>query len=517
MNDLRAIISSALLGTERSPLGTLEHPALEKARVNLEDQRHTGQLLGVAALAFAMTRAGEQTNANSKPLTPAEPDTRVRISEAAMQRLDLLFASATELIPEWLELVKQSNYAIPHSHIIALLDYGRQNTASRETIMPILDSRGRWLAQQNPYWSWATGNTSSLENALETWETGTKAARVLAFRSIRTEQPDTARDLLQSVWKAEVAEERKTFLSELESKLTDADEPFLETCLDDRSKDVRSIAAMLLAKLPNSALVQRMIARGQNILSIPLKKSALKLGAPEFEIELPEWNTELGRDGIEKKTPYGTGGDKAYWLQSIIANIPISTWQPHFHLEPKEIIKRLPKDWRKNLLIAFVQANEIHPNPEWIDALLSYDNDLIKNETLMKTLSLEQREKRVRYFIFAKQTHDFQWLAWMNHAWNIEFSRDCLEWLGNISKQILKGTSNYHNIQNIAQYCHPDIIQHWHNPTKHPNWTSFLEQTNQFNPEKNNRAWYIQHHLEQIKTLISHLETRNAMRKELQP
>jgi hypothetical protein len=511
MNDLRAITSSALLGTQRSPLGTLENPQLEAIRLQLEAHGTEKQLLGTSVVAFNMARAGLQANNKIPSVAPAAADTRAVISEAAQERLGQLFAQHTDLIPEWLELANHAGFRVPHQDLIALLDYGRQHTQHRPKVQPLLDSRGRWLAQQNPYWTWATGNTSSLDNALETWEIGAKAARVLALQTIRQANPEQARTLLETVWKSEPADERKSFLNELEHELSNADETFLETCLDDRSKDVRSIAADLLAKLPSSAFIKRMVARGQQILT------ANKKG---IEVNLPEWTNELGRDSIEKKPPYPYRGEKAYWLESILQNIPPETWQTHLGLEPKEILKRLPKEWKPNIVQAIIKANQNNPSTTWIQALLQHEKNLIQNASLMNTLPLEQREQLVRQHIFGKTllgapALETYWMAWMEHTWSIEFSQEVLQWLSAIGNKFLTNTTKHIYINELGQRIHPKIQQHWH---KNKEWTNLLRLLEQQNPDGNTpRAWNIRHYSDQIKTLILTLETRAAMRKELQP
>ena len=162
MNDLRAITSSALLGTERSPLGILENPHLEQTRLQLEPYGQARRLLGTAILAFNLTRAGAQASHRISKATPAAADARPVIPEVAQERLQQLFSQQPDLIPEWLGLANQAGFRMPHKDLIAILDYGKQHTEQRQSILPLLDLRGHWLAQHNPQWAWATGDTSSL-------------------------------------------------------------------------------------------------------------------------------------------------------------------------------------------------------------------------------------------------------------------------------------------------------------------------------------------------------------------
>ena len=503
MNDLRAITSSALLGTERSPLGTLENPHIEQTRQHLEPDGQARQLLGTAILAFNLSRAGQPANSKIPSVAPAAADIRPVIPEAAQERLQQLFSGQADLIPEWLELTNQAGFRVPHKDLIALLDYGRQHTDQRQKILPILDSRGRWLAQQNPHWAWATGDTSSLETTLETWETGSKAARVLAFQAIRTNNPDQARGLLEQVWKSEPASERYAFLSELQTFLSEADEPFLETCLSDRSKDVRGLAAELLSRLPNSQYVQRMKTRARELI---------KIGKKELEVNLPEWSAELLKDAIDKTPPHGMG-EKAYWWQNIVEKVPLEFWTVHLGLSPSEILKRLPKAWRGNFIDVILNTQINQANPAWTEALIAYDKKHMENPNLMNALPIEKRQELIRNHIFKPSKIETYWILWMDYQWDTAFSRDTLEWLGAIGQKILKGTNNYFYLGGISQYIHLQVLQDWQ---QYPEWTSFLAQIEQ-SMEQKNHVWNIQHYLDQIKSLISTLETRAAMRKELQP
>jgi hypothetical protein len=93
--------------------------------------------------------------------------------------------------------------------------------------------------------------------------------------------------------------------------LTDEDAPFLDTALDDRSKEVRRAAADLLARLPTSVFVARMLARAQPLLSF---KPAKLLSRASLEVTLPSSpDASAARDGLDPKA-FGqqkTLGEKA--------------------------------------------------------------------------------------------------------------------------------------------------------------------------------------------------------------
>ncbi len=503
MNDLRALTSSALLGTERSPLGILENPHLEEARQSLEPHGQAKQLLGTAILAFNLTRAGAQASGKIPSLAPAAADTRPIIPEAAQERLQQLFAQQADLIPEWLELANQAGFRMPHKDLIALLEYGRQHTDQRQKILPLLDSRGRWLAQQNPQWAWATGDTSSLETALETWETGSKAARVLALQSIRQDNPDQARTLLESVWKSEPADERKSFLIQLQIGLSEADEPFLESCLDDRSKEVRSFAALTLSRLKSSAYNLRMANRA---------KQLLQNGKKGIEIVLPEWTNDLSRDGIEKTPPHGIG-EKTHWWQSIIGRAPIEIWYSHLQLTALEILKQIPKMWRKNFIDSILLFGL---NGYWANALLEYDAKMISENSVMATLPIDSRQKYIQKHIFSKPLQEqIYWTHWMSDPWDLSFSQSALEWILSSGKQVLTSKKKHFgsSFHDFKVRIHLQAFQQW---KLKPETLSLVKQLEQVIAQ-DKYSYSVKDFYEYLQDLITTLETRAAMRKELQP
>jgi hypothetical protein len=498
MNDLGVLTSSALLGTDRSPLGRLENPHLERTRTLLATDATT-QLLGVAALAHNMAKAGQSASSAIHLPQAAVADSKPVVPVAAQARLNQLFAQHPQFIPEWLELA--SAHVVPPSQVIALLDYGRQNSQHRATVQPVLGTRGRWLAQQNAYWAWAAGDTSNQENTLETWETGNKAARVLALTAIRAANPEQARSLLQMVWKAEPADERKTFLALLESNLSDSDEPFLESCLDDRSKDVRGVAAGLLAQLPDSAFVERMKARASLMIV---------RGKKELEVVLPEWENGFLRDGLEKKSPLYNVGEKAYWWQTIVSRVPVGFWQDHLGLEPKEVIKQLPKGWKDNFINAILQQPI---SIRWAEVLAEHNKKLLENTTLMLKLPQPQREALIADHLFGASTSVY-WIDAVRCTWSTEFSHAVRQRLVFVMRQLITGTKQYFHCSEFAQYIHPNLLETWHLA---PEFQQAIARLTQFRDAKKDQNSYVEHFLANLETLISTLAIRAQMRKELLP
>ena len=151
---------------------------------------------------------------------------------------------------------------------------------------------GRWLAAREPRWAYVLPVDETQWSDAED--------RVDLLRRRRHEDPDAARELLASTWAEETWEDRQAFLEELETGLSDADEPLLEIALADRRKPVRDVAAALLARLPRSAFAARAAAEALALLRVEDN---------EIVVTLPE-----------------ARGRRSERLSELLAAAPLSTW-----------------------------------------------------------------------------------------------------------------------------------------------------------------------------------------------
>src|SRR6185503_19756432 len=156
---------------------------------------------------------------------------------------------------------------------------------------------------QNPRWQFASAETV---DAKSVWETGNAEQRVSVLKRMRETEPAAARELIESTWKQDGADERTKFVEAMSVGLSQSDEPFLEAALDDRSKQVRGAAAELLAELPASAFVARMIARAEPLLSFQAGTSGgilKRAKPPKLGVTLPaeQFDKSWLRDGIVEK------------------------------------------------------------------------------------------------------------------------------------------------------------------------------------------------------------------------
>ena len=105
------------------------------------------------------------------------------------------------------------------------------------------------------------------------WQLGKSAERLALLISVRRREPARARALIESTWLNDGANDRQRFLEVLRENASMADEPFLESALDDRSKLVRRQAADVLAVVSGSRLRQRMSEAAKAIVSVRAPRS----------------------------------------------------------------------------------------------------------------------------------------------------------------------------------------------------------------------------------------------------
>jgi Family of unknown function (DUF5691) len=259
-------------------------------------------------------------------------------SPLAGQHLSIMLdGKYSELLPEWLALLASKGKRVPSKYLPELLKLGLLKSSLREAILPILGKRGYWLAAQNPEWSYVGS-----ENTEIVWETGSLDARKLLLKRLRKQDPYAALSKLQETWKKQRAEERASLLQVLETGLSMNDEPFLETALDDKRKQVRDIAANLLSKLP-SRLCQRMIARVN--MQLTFKNDRVEVTLPN------DCTQEMIRDGIDQSKYSSALGEKASLLLQMLSFVPPSFWCNSWDATPHQILQAVAgSEWEKMLL-----------------------------------------------------------------------------------------------------------------------------------------------------------------------
>jgi len=311
------LVRSAVVGTQRSPaIGLLSEEAEWTALIRGGTSSDETLVLRAAAVIGLLRRAGRRAPlVDRAEAPPAGPETRPRCGPAAAADLLRILDHEPGLLPEWLALAERAQVRVPEEHVPLLFSYAESRAALHPAVIAVAGARGAWLGTQFSEWGFAAGTPDDPGAA---WLHGEFAARLAAFVMLRRIDPADARERLIATWEREAARERVAFVRALHTGLGDADEPFLDARLDDRRKDVREAAALLLARLPASRLAARATAAAH--ACITLRKRLLQ--SPVLDVTLPEaLSAELQRDVIDLKPPHGVG-ERAWMLRQIVAHVP---------------------------------------------------------------------------------------------------------------------------------------------------------------------------------------------------
>lgn len=385
----QGLVSRALVGTARQPSaqGLPEEPLSDLA-MQLNEQAPEPGLIGMAVLLSLYRRAGHvPAIVEHPPVPPCEHDDMPCCSPRASQHLALMLrGQQREILPEWLQVAARAGVRVADQHLPDLLELGVARKDLRGEVLALLGKRGRWLAAQNPEWEYAIADLSSVEqSASDTqreswgsiWQTSGRVARLALLAELRRARPAYARELLLTTWVEEKADDRAAFVAVLKTGLSIDDEPFLEGALDDRSKEVRRVAAQLLSRLPQSQLVGRMRARVEPLLRwVPGRKPVILVPGrkPVIEVSLPEdCDKSMKRDGVEQRPPYPSVGDRAWWLFQLLSAIPPSLWSQRWQEPPAELLAAAQRgEWEPVLIGGWAQAASHNQDADWAEAIVQH-------------------------------------------------------------------------------------------------------------------------------------------------
>ena len=485
----------ALLGTERQGV-PIPRPgtALGRLQSRVDMTRRESALLTLAALTAWHERVGRLPARDRAPLPqPCPPEQQSPVSSLAHSLLlRLLEGEFAELLPEWLELAAAAGQIATPEALPTMLNLGDSQPDLREAVLPVIGERGRWLAGQNPDWAWVVG---AADNDESVWHTGERPARLSFLQRLRQTDPARASQLMAATWKEETPEDRAAFVAMLEAGLTLRDEDFLEIALEDKRKEVRRNAALLLARLPESKLVRRMTERAKPLLKfVPGEAgSVLKLKKAKpasIEVTLPaECDKTMQRDGIESKPPQGLG-EKAWWLIQMLEVVPLDSWTGEWDVTPQEVLAASQQgEWTRELFEAWSRAAIRQQNPAWADALFDAALDgkrYDKFEGLLAAMLPAQRERRLSALLSNNddKTRALQGtlIAQCRHDWSRDFSRAVLSFMRRASAQESGDWSLRNQLKAFAPRLSPDVLTEaatgW--PTDSKGWEFWSKGVDEF-------------------------------------
>lgn len=356
------------------------------------------RMVGIAAVCHV---AGMTPTHSEAPMpTPADNDPHVLAADhplAGLAREVFDVAAMTGgyeqrlRIEFCLQLAKRSR-SLPHSVLVSALTAAARLNALRAPLQMVLGTRGRWLAAQNPDWSFAAGTvTSDAIDDPQTWLHGSPADRLAWFVRTRARDPELARQCLRDALSEMAVKERLPLVSALETNLSMADLSLLESLLKDRSREVREQAAGMLALLPESSHARQL----ETWLSALVQQkrgwlsTSLMLDAPT-SVD-PAWAALM----VEAKRPqHEPLGERAFWLFQIVRQVRLTWWTEHTGMSPEALVQWASKsDWALALHRGWrerVSARE----PEWAEALLQHKHKSLQHQdaALLTLLPLARRE-----------------------------------------------------------------------------------------------------------------------------
>jgi hypothetical protein len=356
------LVSTALVGTDRrTPPAAGEFSA--------PGDSPAAALLSSAALMSAWRRAGNAGSAYSAELVgeqdaegtegvpaakSAAPDPRPLLPTATSARLTALVASRSEALPEYLGAAAKTGCRAPAELLPPLFDYARGSIAVRADLMRLAGPRGTWLAKQNQQWSTFTRYAAAPDS--EAWLSDKPHERIGYLTWFRGKDPASARALVEEAWgRAGLsAETRAAYVEALAVGLGPEDEPFLESALDDKSRQVRAEAVRLLATLPSSRFAERMAARLHERVQVLVEGSAVVVTFKDDVSAPAEATEDQARDGIgegwvqTEEERRLARMQPSYWLEDLIASTPLSAWE-HYGLSPAELLRATAANrWEAN-------------------------------------------------------------------------------------------------------------------------------------------------------------------------
>lgn len=265
-----------------------------------------------------------------------------------------------EMLTEFLDLLKDHCQIIAPDLLPELLNYGVKRPHIQTLIIACIGNRGHWLAQFSEDWSYA----QIINKTDDVFFYGKHEERLNFLRKIRSETPDRVLDLLEQVWDSEGFSTKASFLKILQHNLSSKDEAFLNTALEDNRQEVRNQAAILLALIPESQLVQRMQDLASQLVTYDPKKEAITVGLPA------SCTKKMKLDGIAPRQIFiKDHGPKANQLAQIIAKIPPQWWEKMFCKNPQELFLLAAKtEWKNVFVWGWAMAAKNFQSEDWIVA-----------------------------------------------------------------------------------------------------------------------------------------------------
>lgn len=355
------MVKTALLGTDRSPLSTQTIDFLTRRGIYPNADPAQNALKAAAVLGrFQRLKAKESPSIDPLP-HPCPTDNGEYCNPITTRLLDsILQGTHVSVWPEFVTLTRKYKRLLPPRSLPDIFENPTFLESLLEDWPAMIGQRGIWLMQQNPDWL--------IHLPVENWETAHKKQRLSAVRWWRKTLPAQGLRHIQSIWSEESWQTRLDFLKLMRINLSLADAPFLESCLEDPRREIRTEATVILADLPGSSISEKIC---RHILSwIAWKQGALKMKLPDTPDEIS------GTFELPFTEKMAGPGLKVSLLCQLISRIPPVRWSVHFEKSPVEILAAFHQhEWGETLTVALFEALVRFPEETWMTAAIEYLDD----------------------------------------------------------------------------------------------------------------------------------------------
>jgi hypothetical protein len=460
------VVKTALLGTNRANLPTFASDIpLGKLLNQIPQEEDASALLSIAGAMALHSQTGWQPPHAPLPPTAATQPAELPLcpSHISGQLNSLLEGSQTALLPELFEALAQSKHRVADTVLPNLLQKGAKSVILRPYILKIIGRRGRWLAEQNRNWHYASPRIESWAGLLDEWQTAVPIKRQALLRQLRTSQPERGRQILEQTWKSNNGLVRHQLIKILAINLSMTDEPFLEIALDDRNHLVRRTASDLLARLPNSRLCQRMVKYTTNILVwTPNQKQAITVHLPD------SLTPAIIRDGIPSSRKEDLPKLRARLLSQIVSRVPLQFWTKQWEKTALEIAQAAKDSkWPRTLTSAFATAAIRQQNEEWAVALLTANQFDVATGRLIPVLTNKTcytlMQQAAQQSIMLQRPHPlYTFLQQWRKPWTTEMG---LFWIEHFASHLEQTDTTapdpaLHNLlKRFGQKCAPSLAE----------------------------------------------------------
>ncbi|MFG0249230.1 MAG: DUF5691 domain-containing protein [Phycisphaeraceae bacterium JB051] len=357
------LVNTAILGTERNAL--LPADTFPWAMSTATDT--TDQFLDLAGALAIYELAGKQPNVNHSPAIEVKP---CDVQEAMLDPrttahlIQILYGDQSDLLEQWVDAACQTQRCVEPELLSALLHRASNRSgALQQKLLQLVGQRGKWLAQMHPTWH-RLYNQPSLKTANKTWETAKLEQRLVMLNELIENEPSTAREFVQNTWEQESADARVKMLQIFTDHINADDETWLESLLDDRSKQVKTLTSQMLSTLPDSALSLRMAQRLESYVQFKPAKGLMKRNGKLSITLQDEIDQSMSRDGLEAKGSQGMGA-KAALFSRIVALTALRWWEQQEPQISKWLKITLNHEWALPLFHGFKHAILTQNNLSW--------------------------------------------------------------------------------------------------------------------------------------------------------